>query len=106
MALKSGTPGQGGEQIGARGTHSKCKGPEVGICCGCLVTKSDPLQLHWLQHARLPFPSVVGLELAQTQVNQVGGAVQPSHPLSSPSPPAFNFVQHQGLSNESALCIR
>ena len=63
-------------------------------------------ETHGLQHARLPFPSVVGLELAQTQVNQVGGAVQPSHPLSSPSPPAFNFVQHQGLSNESALCIR
>ena len=34
--------------------------------------------------------------LAQTHVHQVGGAIQPSHPLSSPSPPAFNLSQHQG----------
>ena len=31
--------------------------------------------------------------------------MQPSHPLPSP-PPAFNLSQHQGLSNESVLCIR
>ena len=37
------------------------------------------------------------LELAQTQVHQVSDAIQPSHPLSSPSPPAFNLSQHQGL---------
>ena len=36
------------------------------------------------------------LELAQTQVHQVGDAIQPSH-LLSPSPPAFNLSQHQGL---------
>ena len=41
-------------------------------------------------HHRLP-------ELAQTRVHQVGDAIQPSHPLSSPSPPAFNLSQHQGL---------
>ena len=37
------------------------------------------------------------LELAQTHVCQVSDAIQPSHPLSSPSPPAFNLSQHQGL---------
>ena len=37
------------------------------------------------------------LELAQTHVHQVSDAIQPSHPLSSPSPPAFNISQHQGL---------
>ena len=37
------------------------------------------------------------LELAQTHVHQVGDATQPSHPLSSPFPPAFNLSQHQGL---------
>ena len=37
------------------------------------------------------------LELAQTHVPQVSDAIQPSHPLSSPSPPAFNLSQHQGL---------
>ena len=36
-------------------------------------------------------------ELAQTHVHWVGDAVQPSHPLLSPSPPAFNLSQHQGL---------
>ena len=37
------------------------------------------------------------LELAQTHVHRVGNAIQPSHPLSCPSPPAFNLAQHQGL---------
>ena len=37
------------------------------------------------------------LELAQTHVHQVGDAIQPCHPLLSPSPPAFNLSQHQGL---------
>ena len=36
-------------------------------------------------------------ELAQTQVYRVGDAIQPSHPLFSPSPPALNLFQHQGL---------
>ena len=36
-------------------------------------------------------------ELAQTHVLWVGDAIQPSHPLSSPSPPAFSLSQHQGL---------
>ena len=36
-------------------------------------------------------------ELAQTHVHRVGDAIQPSHPLSSPSPPAFNLYLHQGL---------
>ena len=36
-------------------------------------------------------------ELAQTHVHHVGDAIQPSHPLSLPSPPAFNLSQHQGL---------
>ena len=37
------------------------------------------------------------LEFAQTRVRRVGDAIQPSHPLSSPSPPALNLSQHQGL---------
>ena len=36
-------------------------------------------------------------ELTQTHIHQVGDAIQPSHPLSSPSPPAYNPSQHQGL---------
>ena len=36
-------------------------------------------------------------EFTQTHVYQVGDAIQPSHPLSSPSPPALNPSQHQSL---------
>ena len=36
-------------------------------------------------------------EIAQTHVHWVSDAIQPSHPLSSPSPPAFNLSQHPGL---------
>ena len=36
-------------------------------------------------------------EFTQTHVRWAGDAIQPSHPLSSPSPPAFNLSQHQGL---------
>ena len=41
-------------------------------------------------HLQLP-------EFTQTYVHWVCDAIQPSHPLSSPSPPAFNLSQHQGL---------
>ena len=36
-------------------------------------------------------------EFTQTHVHCVGDAIQPSHPLSSPSPPAFSLSQHQRL---------
>ena len=45
-------------------------------------------------------------EFTQTHVHLVGDAIQPSHPLSSPSPPAPNPSQHQGLFNESVLHMR
>ena len=57
---------------------------------------SNSLRAHGLQQASLPcihqFP-----ELAQTHVHWIGDAIQPSHPLSSLSPLAFNLSQHQGL---------
>ena len=45
-------------------------------------------------------------EFTQTHVHRVSDAIQPSHPLSSPSPPAPNPSQHQSLSNESTLHMR
>ena len=45
------------------------------------------------------------LELAQTHVLQGGDAIQPSHPLLSPSPPTSNLSQHQVFSSESVLQI-
>ena len=65
-----------------------------------LVT-SNSLWPHALQHVHHQL-----LEFTQTHVHWVSDAIQPSHPLSSPSPPAFNLSQHQGFSNESVLCIR
>ena len=66
---------------------------------------SDSSQPHGPQHTRppcsLPTPRVYS-----THVHWVGDAIQPSHPLSSPSPPAFNLSQHQIFSNESVLHIR
>ena len=44
-------------------------------------------------------------ELSQVHIHGVGDAIQPSHPLSSPSP-SLSLSQHQGFSNESPLCIR
>ena len=54
--------------------------------------RSDPLWPHGLHpvHHQLP-------EFTQTHVHWVNYAIQPSHPLSSPSPPALNLSQHQGL---------
>ena len=46
------------------------------------------------------------LQFTQTHVHRVSDAIQPSHPLSSPSPPALNISQHQGLFKWLALCIR
>ena len=57
---------------------------------------SDSLRHHGLQHARPPCPSPTP-GLAQTQVHRVSDAIQPSHLLLSPSPPAFILSQHQGL---------
>ena len=53
------------------------------------------LQAHGLQHGN-QFITNSG-SLLRPHVQWVSDAIQPSHPLSSPSPPAFNISQHQGL---------
>ena len=59
---------------------------------------SDSLRPHELQHARPPLPVHHHLpEFTQTHIYWVGDAIQSSHPLSSPSPPAPNLSQHQSL---------
>ena len=56
---------------------------------------SDSLWPHELQHARPFCPSLT--PRTQTHVHWISDAIQPSHPLLSPSPPALNLSQHQGL---------
>ena len=63
-------------------------------CCGSVaqscLTLCDPMDC-----STPGFPVLHHLpELAQTHVHLVGDAIQPSHPLLSPSPPAFNLSQH------------
>ena len=58
---------------------------------------SDSMRPHGL-YSRPGFPVHHQLpEFTQTHVYRVGDAIQPSHPLLSPSPPTFNLSQHQGL---------
>ena len=69
----------------------------IKVCVLCLVTQScptlcDPMDCSMPSlpvHHQLP-------KLSKTHAHQVGDAIQPSHPLSSPSS-AFNLSQHQGL---------
>ena len=66
--------------------------------CGCFsVAKLCPALCGPTYHSTPGFPALHDFpECVQTQVRGVGDAIQPSHPLSSPSPPAFNLSQHQG----------
>ena len=57
---------------------------------------SNSLQPHGLQQAVFPVHCQL-LEFTQTPVHRVSDVIQPSHPLSSPSPPALNLSQHQDL---------
>ena len=58
---------------------------------------SDSLPSHGLQHARLPCPSPSPGACSNSCPSSRWDAIQPSHPLSPPSPPTFNLSQHQGL---------
>ena len=62
------------------------------------VAQSCPTLCDPMDYSRPGFPVHHQLlELAQIHVYQVGDAIQPSHPLSSPTPPSLNLSQHQGL---------
>ena len=68
-------------------TYNMYKFSSVTQSCPTLCNSMECRNPGFPVHHKLP-------ELAQTHV---GDAIQPSHPLSSPSPPAFNLSQHQGL---------
>ena len=73
-------------------TYHTCRNQFSSVAQSC-PTLSDPMN-----HSTpgLPVHHQL-LEFTQTHVHRVGDAIQPSHPLSSPSPPALNPSQHQGL---------
>ena len=73
--------------------HGQVLLSSVQFSCSAM---SDSLQPHELQHARPPCPSPTpGVHPNPCPLS--GHAIQPSGPLSSPSPPALNLSQHQGL---------
>ena len=79
----------GSLSCGAREVRSPCAwrgGARPGTLCDPMDCSMPGFPLH---HQLL--------ELAQTHVHRIGDAIQPSHPLSPPSPPTSNLSQHQGL---------
>ena len=88
-------PGSSGPEVSRQEYWSGLPGQLVqfSLIAQLCLTLCDPMDCStpgFPVHYQLP-------ELAQTHVYRVGDAIQPSHPLSSPSPPAFNLSQHQGL---------
>ena len=71
----------------------------VAQSCPILCNPMDCTMPGFPVHHQLPEPT-------QTHVHRVGDAIQPSYPLSSPSPPAFNLSQLRVFSNESVLHSR
>ena len=76
-------------------TLQHCVSSSVQFCsfsrsCQALCNPMDCSTPGFSVHHQIP-------ELAQIHVHRIGDAIQPSHPLSSPSPPAFNLSHHQGL---------
>ena len=62
------------------------------------VAQSCPALCNPMNHSTPGLPVHQQLpEFTRTHVHRVGDAIQPSHPLFSPSPPTFNLSQHQGL---------
>ena len=89
-------------------TQAQCRGAlwygnEAGFGITCSVqfssvTQSFPTLCNPMNRSMPGLPVHHQLpEFTQTHVHQVGDAIQPSHPLSSPSPPAPNASQHQSL---------
>ena len=72
---------------------------DKGDCCSSFsVTQLCPTLYKPMDCSTSGFPVLHHLpEFAQTDVHWVGDAIQPSHPLLSPSPSAINLSQHQGL---------
>ena len=76
----------------------------IALCFGqvlsssCSASQSHPTVCDSMDCSTPGFPVLHPLlELAQTHIHWVGDAIQPSCLLSSPSPPAFNLSQHQGI---------
>ena len=81
---------------------------DMNCCCySCLVTKLCQILCDPMDYSTLGFPILHCLPaFAQTHIHYISDAIQPSHPLLSPSPPALNFPSIKVFSCDSPLCIR
>ena len=79
--------------------HYEYKFSSVAQSCPTLCNPMDCSTSGFPVHHQFP-------KLAQTCVHQVADAIQTSHPLLPPSPPAFNLSQQQSLFQQSVLRIR
>ena len=83
---------------GSRMTSKGSRGLSCQIIQFSSVAQSCPTLCDPMNHSTQGLPVHHQLpEFTQTHVHRVGDAIQPSYPLSSPSPPALNLSQHQGL---------
>ena len=79
----------------------------ISCCCSWLVTQLCPTFCDPMDCSMPGIPVLHHLlKLAQTHIHQVSDAIQPSHPLSSPSPPAFNLSHHPGFNMSQVFCVR
>ena len=77
-------------------TEHACKKKSVQFSSVQSLGHDDPLRTNGLSMPGLPVHHQLP-ELTQTHAHWLRDAIQPSHPLLSPSPPAFNLCQHQGI---------
>ena len=84
----------------------KSRGRQLRSVC-CPVTQLCLTVCNPMNYTTPAFPVLHQLPgLAQTHIHWVSNTIQPSHPLPSPSPPAFSLSSFRVFSNESALHIR
>ena len=85
-------------------TYLACSNHFTVYVCGVKLLQSCPTLCNLMDCITPGFPVLCYLpEFAQIHVCWVDDAIQPSHPLSSPSPPALNVSQYL---SQSVLCIR
>ena len=74
---------------------------DAAVCvCVCVCELFSRVRLFvtpWTAAGQFFLFFTISQSLLKLRVHRVGDAIHPSHPLSSPSPPAFNLSQHQGL---------
>ena len=101
MAIFQLFPEEQFHQVGHAFHHllSSVQFSSVAQSCPTLCDPMDCSTPGFSVHHQLP-------ELAQIRVHQVDDVIQPSHPLSSPSPPSSIFSSIRVFSHDSVLCIR